>query len=73
MNVKEIKDLIDIREYLAKIVESPTVPKKEAYQAINLLPFIDRKILTYVLSDDFKFSVGADEKDIEAVKSALKK
>ena len=68
-----IKNLIDIREYVAKIVESPTVPKKKAYAAINLLPAIDEKILDYVLSDDFKQLLGVGEVTTTTVRSAFKK
>jgi hypothetical protein len=73
MGVKEIKDLIDIRKYLSTIAESSTIPKKEAYQALNLIPFIDKRIMGYILSDEFKDAVGANEKITEPVKSALKK
>ncbi len=73
MSVREIKDLIDIRDYVSRIVESTTVPKKDAYQALNLIPFIDKKIMEYVLSDKFKDAVGALDKPTEPVKSALKK
>lgn len=73
MDVKEIKDLIDIREYIVKIVESPSVQKKDAYAAVNLVPLLDKKILEYILSDDFKASLGVGEKPTETVKSALKK
>jgi len=68
-----IKNLIDIREYIAKIVESPTIQKKDAYQAINLLPAIDKKIMEYVLSDEFKEMLGITETPTVAVKSAFKK
>jgi len=73
MDVKEIKDLIDIREYIVKIVESPSVQKKDAYAAVNLVPLLDKKILEYILSDDFKSSLGIGDKPLETVKSALKK
>ncbi len=72
-SVKRIKDLIDIRNYMASVIESPTVPKKEAYQAINMLPSIDKKIFSFILSDEFKAAVGFDSNTTESVKSALKK
>lgn len=73
ISIKDIKDLIDIREYMSKIAESSTVPKKDAYQTINLLPFVDKKIIAYILSDDFRAAIGADDKPIETIKSSLKK
>lgn len=73
MGFKEIKDLIDIREYIVKIVESPSVQKKDAYAAVNLVPIIDKKILSYILSDDFRESLGAPDPVSGAIKSALKK
>ena len=73
ISIKDIKDLIDIREYMSKIAESSTVPKKDAYQTINLLPFVDKKIIAYILSDDFKNAIGANDKPTETIKSSLKK
>lgn len=73
INDRFINDLIDIRNYVVKMAESPTVSNKEAHQAINLLPFIDKKILEHILSDDFKRLIGATDKPLEAAKSALKK
>jgi hypothetical protein len=73
VSIKDIKDLIDIREYMSKIAESSTVPKKDAYQTINLLPYVDKKIIAYILSDDFREAIGANDRSPEPIKSSLKK
>jgi hypothetical protein len=68
MELKELSELIKIREYVANSVATSTIERKTITELNNLLLLIDKKIITLLLGDEFKEYV--DYKNVQEAKEA---
>ena len=53
-NTKEISDLISIREYAHNSVENMSILKSDSNQLRNMISIIDKKLVSMILSPEFK-------------------
>lgn len=54
MKLKELLDLIQIRQYIANSVAIPSLDKPSVNDMARLLPKIDKKIVNILQTDEFK-------------------
>jgi hypothetical protein len=81
MDLKELTDLIDIRQYVVNSTANPTIDRETVNYMNGLLIMLDKKIIGLLKSDDFKDYVNYKDvrKAIEEVaritniKSGLKR
>lgn len=81
MDVKEIQALIDVREYVNTMLNNYNRAKTDLADLRAMLILIDNKVVSMLLSDEFKEYVNfADAKaavaraaEINNIKSGLKK
>ena len=81
MNLKELTDLMDVRQYVVNSTANPTIDRETVNYMNGLLIMLDKKIISILKSDDFKEYVNYKDvrKAIEEVaritniKSGLKK
>lgn len=81
MNLKELTDLMDVRQYVVNSTANPTIDRETVKYMNGLLIMLDKKIIAILKSDDFKEYV--DYKDVRQaiedvaritnIKSGLKK
>lgn len=81
MNLKELTDLMDVRQYVVNSTANPTIDRETVKYMNGLLIMLDKKIIALLKSDDFKEYV--DYKDVRQaiedvaritnIKSGLKK
>lgn len=62
MNLKELVDLISIRQYVRYALEFPTIDKSTVSEMNGTLILIDKKIIEILKSSDFKEYI--DYKDV---------
>lgn len=65
MNLKNINDLINVRNYISMSVGNGSIDKKMVNYLSNLLLLLDKKILSILTDDEFKEYV--DYKDLQNV------
>lgn len=81
MDLKEINELINIRQYMAQVSNSPYIERTTVNLMNGMLILMDRKIISILESDEFKDYINYQDvrKAIEEVakfnniKSGLKK
>jgi len=81
MNLKELTDLMDVRQYVVNSTANPTIDRETVKYMNGLLIMLDNKIIGILKSDEFKEYVNYKDvrKAIEEVaritniKSGLKK
>ena len=81
MDLKELTDLIAIRQYVVNSTANPTINRETVAYLNGLLILLDKKILTLLQSNDFKEYVDyqnvrkaiEDVARITNIKSGLKK
>jgi hypothetical protein len=81
MDLKELVDLIAIRQYVVNSTGNPTISKATVNVMNGMLLLLDKKILDIIQSDDFKEYVNyadvqqakIDAYNITNIKSGLKK
>jgi hypothetical protein len=71
MNLKEITDLIAIRQYVVNSTANPAIDRATVNYMTNLLLMLDRKIIALLGSDAFKDYV--DYQDVGKVKQEVVK
>lgn len=54
MDLKELTDLIDIRQYVVNSTANPTIDRETVNYMNGLLIMLDKKIIGLLKSDDFK-------------------
>lgn len=73
IDLKQLADLVTIRQYIVNAAEYHTVEKSAAIEMTRILPLVDKKLVEIILSKNFKEFIGyvpkAPTKDI---KSGLK-
>lgn len=81
MDLKEISNLIEIRQYVVNATSNPAIDRSTVTTMNGMLILIDKKIINILQSDEFKEYIGYKDvrKAIEEVaritniKSGLKK
>ncbi len=81
MDFKELNDLISIREYISISIGNPSIDRKTITGMNHLLLLVDKKIISLLMSDEFKKYVGyanlqdvlEDVRKITNIKSGLQK
>lgn len=68
MDLKELTDLIEIRQYVVNNVALPTIDRKTVNELNGILLLLDQKIIGILTGADFKDYIGF--KDVEAAKKA---
>jgi len=58
MDLKELNDLITIREYTVNSTSNPNIDKKTIRQLDGILLLLDIKIVEMITSNDFKEYIG---------------
>ena len=58
MDLKELTDLIDIRQYVVNNVALPTIDRKIVNELNGILLLLDQKIIGLLTSPDFKEYIG---------------
>ena len=66
MNLKELTDLISIRQYVVNSTANPTIDRSTVSYMNGLLILLDKKIIEILKSDGFK-----DYVDYKNVKQAI--
>jgi len=69
MDLKELVDLINIRQYVVNSAANPAIDRNTVSYMNESLLMIDRKIISLLQSDEFKDYI--DYKDIQAVKKQV--
>lgn len=64
MDLRDIVDLIQIRNYVMMAVNNSAIDKKRAHALNDIQVLLDRTIVDHILDVDFKNSIGFD--DVEA-------
>jgi hypothetical protein len=54
MNLKEVSELIQIRDYLVACVNNMNLDRVSLNSMNKLLPLVDKKIISILLAPDFK-------------------
>lgn len=80
MNLKNINDLINIRNYIAMSTNNGWIDKKIINYLNNLLLLLDKKILAILMDDEFKSLINyqnlpevlREVKQVTNIKSGLK-
>jgi len=81
MNLKELTDLMDVRQYVVNSTANPTIDRETVKYMNGLLIMLDNKIIGILKSDEFKEYVNykdvrkaiEDVARITNIKSGLKK
>lgn len=81
MELKEINELISIRNYIVNALNNPTVERKVISEINSILLLVDKKILGLLTGPSFKDYVGyadvrkaiEDAARVTNIKSGLKK
>jgi len=63
MKLQKIANLIQVRDYVYRSIENPTIDRATSNQLNNMLIMIDKKIIAAVVSDDFKAQIEFDKAD----------
>ena len=63
MNLSDITQLIEIRNYVVNAVNNFTLPKDSSNQLNKMLVMLDRRIVERLLSEDFKNLLGYEDLD----------
>ena len=58
MDLKELTDLITIRQYVVNSVALPTIDKKTVNEISGILLLMDKKIIDILLDTEFKEYIG---------------
>jgi hypothetical protein len=66
MDLKELVDLIAIRQYVVNSTGNPAIDRATVNDMVGMLLMIDKKIIGIIRSDDFKHYV--DYKDVQRAK-----
>lgn len=61
MKLQEIDSLINIRNYVANTIHNGYVDRSVTNAASRLLPFIDKKILGILQTEEFKIYVNYED------------
>ena len=71
MELVEITDLIEIRNYVVAAVNNYSISRDKVSQLNEMLLLIDKRIVDKILSDDFKNLLGYQ--DVKAIVSEARK
>jgi hypothetical protein len=71
MELKELTDLIAIRQYVINAVSFPTTERKMVNELNGIVLLLDKKILGIIADSEFKDYIGY--KNVEAAKQAAAK
>ena len=71
MEIKDVSDLIHIRNYVYGAINNSALNKKVAHELNKIQILLDNTIVEHVLSAEFKDLIGFDDVDA-AVKEAAK-
>jgi hypothetical protein len=66
MDLKELSDLISIRQYVVNMTAHPTIARKTINEMSDMLLLLDKKIIGIIVGSDFKEFIGYD--DVQDVK-----
>jgi hypothetical protein len=68
MDLKELTDLISVRQYVCNATALPAIDRKTVTELNGILLLLDKKIIGILLDTDFKDYV--DYKNVQAAKEA---
>jgi hypothetical protein len=71
MDIKDIVDLIHIRNYVGIAVNNSSIDKKKAHALNDIYILLDKAIIDHILDGDFKELIGFDGVEA-AVREAAK-
>ena len=71
MDLKELTDLIEIRQYVVNNVALPTIDRKTVNELNGILLLLDQKIIGLLTGPDFKDYIGF--KDVRGAKERAAK
>lgn len=61
MELKELTNLINIRDYVANIINSPTIDRLTVKEMNNTLLLLDKKIINIIKTPEFKDYINYDD------------